>query len=61
MKYGVEIGSGAMKYVHIKFHKDWLRHSKVNIGRIHRHTDSMEIAEAYSGKRTTTESYRNRS
>jgi hypothetical protein len=29
MKYAAEMGSGAMIYVHTKFHKDWLRHSKV--------------------------------
>jgi hypothetical protein len=30
MKYAVELGSGAM--IHTKFHKHWLRHSKVNRG-----------------------------
>jgi hypothetical protein len=44
MKSAVEMGSGAMIYVHTKFHKDWFRYSKVNGGRIDRHTDSMEIA-----------------
>jgi hypothetical protein len=28
--------------MHTKFHKDWLRRSKVTKG-IHRHTDRMEI------------------
>jgi hypothetical protein len=31
MKYGVEMGSGAMIYI-TKFHKDWFRRSKVNRG-----------------------------
>jgi hypothetical protein len=38
MKCTVEMDSGAMIYT--KFHKDWLRHSKINRGFI----DSMEIA-----------------
>jgi hypothetical protein len=42
MKYATEIGSGAMIYVHTKFHKDWFRHSKVNgEGEF---TESKEIA-----------------
>jgi hypothetical protein len=42
MKYAVEMGSGVMiKYT--KFHKYWFRHSKVDRGRIHRHTDSTAI------------------
>jgi hypothetical protein len=28
-KYAFEMGSGAMIYVHTKFHKDWFRHSEV--------------------------------
>jgi hypothetical protein len=31
VKYAVEMGSGAMVYI-TRFHKDWLRHSKVNWG-----------------------------
>jgi hypothetical protein len=31
MKYAVGMGSGAM-IIHTKFHKDWFRHSKVNMG-----------------------------
>jgi hypothetical protein len=43
MKYAMEMGSGAMK--HTKFHKDWLRHSKVNRGGGNtRHTDKVQIA-----------------
>jgi hypothetical protein len=30
MKYAVEMGSGAIIYVHTKFRYDWFRHSKVN-------------------------------
>jgi hypothetical protein len=30
MKYALEMGLGAMMYVHTKFHKDWFRHSKLN-------------------------------
>jgi hypothetical protein len=32
MKYAIEIGSGAMIYVHTKFHTNWFRHSKSNGG-----------------------------
>jgi hypothetical protein len=41
MNYAVEMGSSAMKYeVHIKFHKNWFSHSKIDwMGRsIHRQT-----------------------
>jgi hypothetical protein len=31
MKYTMEMGSG-VHYIHIKFDKDWFRHSKVNRG-----------------------------
>jgi hypothetical protein len=31
MKNAVEMGSGAMIYVHTKFHKDWFRHSKFDM------------------------------
>jgi hypothetical protein len=43
MKYAVEIGPDAMKYI-TKFHKDWFRYSKVDSGGIHRNTDSMVMA-----------------
>jgi hypothetical protein len=43
MKYAVEIGPDALIYL-TKFYKDWFRHSEINKGVIHRHTDSMEIA-----------------
>jgi hypothetical protein len=36
----VGLGSGAMIYI-IKFHTDWLRHSKVN-GMEYRHTHAAE-------------------
>jgi hypothetical protein len=32
MKYALEMGSGAMIYVHTKFHEDLFRYSKVNRG-----------------------------
>jgi hypothetical protein len=32
MKYAVEIGSGAMIYIYIKFHEDWFRQSEVTMG-----------------------------
>jgi hypothetical protein len=31
MEYPVDMGSGAI-IVHTKFHEDWFRHSKVNMG-----------------------------
>jgi hypothetical protein len=30
--------------MHTNFHKDWFRHSKVNRGGTHRHTDNTEIS-----------------
>jgi hypothetical protein len=44
MKYADEMGSGAMIYIYIytKFHKDWLKHSKVDRG-IRGYTDKKEI------------------
>jgi hypothetical protein len=44
IEYTTEMGSGA---IHIKFHKECFRHSKVNRGGIHRDTDSMEITYVY--------------
>jgi hypothetical protein len=45
MKYGVDMGSGVMIYVHTKFHKDWFRHSEVDMGGYtDTHTHRMEIA-----------------
>jgi hypothetical protein len=41
MIYAVEIGSGAM--ICTKFHRDWLRHSKIDRG-IYRHTESKVIS-----------------
>jgi hypothetical protein len=44
MRYAMEIGSGTVD-VHTEFHKDWLRHSKVNGGGGgHRNADIMGIA-----------------
>jgi hypothetical protein len=43
MKYAVEMISGAMIYIYSEFHKDWFRHSEVDMG-IHSHTDSMVIS-----------------
>jgi hypothetical protein len=44
MRYAVEMDSGAMIYVHAKFHKDWFSHSG---GHTYMHTDSMVITLAY--------------
>jgi hypothetical protein len=41
MKYAVEMGSGAMIYVHTKFHKDWFMHSEIDKGDTQRHTDAQ--------------------
>jgi hypothetical protein len=41
-KYGIELGSGALIYIHMEFHKVWFRHSKVD-RRGDTHTDSMVI------------------
>jgi hypothetical protein len=43
MKYAVEMGPGAMKYI-TKLRKVWFRHSEINSEGIHKHTDSMVIA-----------------
>jgi hypothetical protein len=44
MKYAVEMGSGAMIYVHTKFHKEWFRYSTADRGGgLHRDTDSKVI------------------
>jgi hypothetical protein len=46
MKYVVEMGSGVMIYICIKFHKNLFRHSKVNRGNteIHRqHGDRISL------------------
>jgi hypothetical protein len=43
VNYAVELGSGIMRDMRTKFHKDWFRHQKL-IRTIQRHTDSMEIA-----------------
>jgi hypothetical protein len=42
-KYAVEIGSAAM-ICNTKFHKQWYRHSKVDMVGTHGHTDKMVIA-----------------
>jgi hypothetical protein len=34
MKYAIETGSGALIYVRVKFHKDWFRYSKFDVGRV---------------------------
>jgi hypothetical protein len=38
MKYAVEMGSGVMIYVYAKFHRDWFRHSKINVRDTHTNT-----------------------
>jgi hypothetical protein len=50
MKYAVEMGSGAMIYVHTRFYKDWFRHSEVDKGdtQTHRqHGDLMSLLLFY--------------
>jgi hypothetical protein len=46
MKYAVEMGSGAVIYVHTKFHKEWFTYSKVYSGdtQIDRHRESNVIS-----------------
>jgi hypothetical protein len=54
MKYSVEMGSGAMIYIHCtRFHKDWFSHSKVDRGdsQTHRqHGDWMSLFLFFQNK-----------
>jgi hypothetical protein len=47
MKYAVEMDSGA---IHIKFHKDWFRYSKVDMQAYRYHGDRISLLSFFQNK-----------